>query len=340
MIKKHIMMHLEQQLQQKIDLKTKPLGSLGRLEEVALQIGKIQNTLSPILVRPTMLVFAADHGLADEGVSPFPKVVTQQMVLNFVHGGAAINVFCKLNGITLRVVDAGVDADFDTGMGVIDAKIARGTNNMRQQPAMSVTQCKMAIEKGAAIVSNEHKQGSNVIGFGEMGIANTSAAALLMSKYTSLPIDDCTGKGTGLNDAGVARKIEILKEVAHKYNVTEPIEVLATFGGFEIAMMTGAILKAAELGMVLLIDGFIATSALLAAYKMNSAIINNCIFTHQSDEKGHKAMLNYLNAKPLMQINMRLGEGSGAAVAYPLVKAAVAFLNEMASFDDAKVSNV
>lgn len=333
-------MHITDQLQHKIDNKTKPLGSLGKLEDIALQVGQIQKTTSPELKNPTIIVFAADHGLADAGVSPFPKEVTHQMVLNFLSGGAAINILSKQNGINLKVVDAGVDADFENNPNLIHAKIAKGTNNILETPAMTIEDCKKAIKKGKTIVQEQFNDNCNVIGFGEMGIGNTSSASLLMSKITAIPIEDCVGKGTGHNDEGLKRKKEILKQAFEKYQLdSDPIEILATFGGFEIAMMTGAYLKAAELNMTILVDGFIVTSALLVAYKINPLVLENCIFTHTSNEQGHLYMLEYLNAKPILNLEMRLGEGTGAAVAYPIIKSAVNILNQMASFEDAGVSN-
>jgi nicotinate-nucleotide--dimethylbenzimidazole phosphoribosyltransferase len=328
------------QLQHKIDTKTKPLGSLGKLEEIALQIGQIQNTTSPELKNPTIIVFAADHGLVDAGVSPFPKEVTYQMVLNFLNGGAAINTFSKQNGINLKVVDAGVDADFENNPNLIHAKIGNGTKNILLGSAMTIDECNKAIESGKKIVQDQFDAGCNVIGFGEMGIGNTSSASLLMSKITAIPIDDCVGKGTGHDDEGLEKKKAILKLAFEKHKLdSDPLKILSTFGGFEIAMMTGAYLKAAELNMTILVDGFIVTSALLVAYKMNSNVLENCIFTHTSNEQGHVHMLEYLNAKPILNMGMRLGEGTGVAVAYPIIKSAVNFLNQMASFEDAGVTN-
>ncbi len=332
-------MKLQEQLQRKIDMKTKPLGSLGKLEQIALKLGLNQNTLSPELKNPAHIVFAGDHGLADEGVSSFPKEVTAQMVLNFMNGGAAINVFCSQHNINLKVVDAGVDFDFQDASVLIKAKLGRGTKNILKEPAMTVELCSKAIEKGRGIVDNEYNTGCNIISFGEMGIGNTSSASLLLNKYTGLPIEDCTGRGTGHDDEGLKRKIEILKVAAAKYDISDPVEILATYGGFEIAMMTGAMLQAKKHGMTTLVDGFITTAALLAAYKMDNTVIENCIFCHYSQEKAHTYMLEYLNVEALVDLKMRLGEGTGAVVTYPLIQSAVLFLNEMASFDDAGVSN-
>lgn len=332
-------MTLEQQLKHKIDLKTKPLGALGLLEDLALQIGLIQNTLTPELKNPALLVFAADHGLTDEGISPFPKDVTWQMVMNFVGGGAAINVFCRQNNINLKVVDAGVDYDFPADIPVIDAKVARGTRNMRVEPAMTSEECASAIQKGRELVQEETKNGCNIIGFGEMGIGNTSASSLLMHRFLGIPVEECTGSGTGMFGDQLSHKVKILKEVAGKYNPATPAETLATFGGLEIAMMVGAMLEAAEQRMILLIDGFIATAAALTAIEMNADVRKNCVFCHSSNERGHKLMLERMEAKPMLQLDLRLGEGTGAALSLPLVQAAVNFLNEMASFEDAGVSN-
>jgi nicotinate-nucleotide--dimethylbenzimidazole phosphoribosyltransferase len=332
-------MTLEQQLKHKIDFKTKPLGALGLLEDLALQIGLIQNTLTPQLKSPTLLVFAADHGLTAEGISPYPKEVTWQMVMNFVAGGAAINVFCCQNGLNLKVVDAGVDFDFPAGVPVVDAKIARGTRNMRHEPAMTASECAASVQKGRELVQSEAANGCNIIGFGEMGIGNTSASSLLMHRFLNVPIEECTGAGTGSHGEQLTRKMQILKEVSEKYDPKTPAETLATFGGLEIAMMVGAMLEAAEQRMILLIDGFIATAAALTAIEMNAYVRKNCVFCHSSNERGHKLMLEKLDAKPMLQLDLRLGEGTGAALALPLVQAAVSFLNDMASFESAGVAN-
>ncbi len=321
-------MKLKEELKQKIDFKTKPVGSLGMLEDIAIQIGLIQETLTPELNNPSIIVFAGDHGITDEGVSPYPKEVTKQMVLNFLNGGAAINVFCRQNKINLKVVDAGVDADFEEHLNLINAKISKGTKNILKEPAMNSDECREVIRRGGMIMEKEKINGCNIIGFGEMGIGNTSSASLLMSKFCNVPIEQCTGRGTGHDDEGLKKKKEILKKAINKYPyVKEPLEILATFGGFDIAMMVGAILKAYEFKMLILIDGFIATSALLAAYNFNKNILNNCIFCHKSNENGYKLMLEYFKAKPILDIDLRLGEGTGAAIAFPVVQSAVNFLN-------------
>ncbi|WP_343691043.1 nicotinate-nucleotide--dimethylbenzimidazole phosphoribosyltransferase [Chitinophaga sp.] len=332
---------LEAALTEKINLKTKPLGALGKLEKIALQIGKIQNTLSPVLTKPTIVVFAGDHGIAKEGVSPYPQEVTWQMVYNFLQGGAGINVFARQHQIAIRVVDAGVNYTFAPHPDLIDLKVAPGTQSYLHAPAMSAADCNTAISRAATLVEQLHKDGCNVIGFGEMGIGNTSSAALLMSILCNLPLEQCIGRGTGLDDKGLERKKTILSEALRTQAPADksPLEILRTFGGFEVAMICGAMMKAAELKMVILVDGFITTSALLVAAALHPAVVDYCVFAHQSNEQGHQQLLAYLKADPLLQLGMRLGEGTGAAVAYPLVQSAVAFLNEMASFASAGVSN-
>ena len=331
---------LESALIQKINTKTKPLGSLGRLEDIALQIGLIQQSLTPQLSKPTMLVFAGDHGIANSGVSPYPQAVTAQMVLNFLGDGAAINVFARQNGFALRVIDAGVNHVFEVHADLINAKIGMGTANFLQQPAMTQAQCEQALACGASIASVEIVSGCNVMGFGEMGIGNTSSASCLMSVLCDLPIEECVGCGTGLDDTGLVKKTITLRQAIkhHALNGQDVLQTLTTFGGFEIAMMVGAMLSAAEQKVLLLIDGFIATSALLVATKIQPSIIDYCVFAHCSNENAHRAMLTHLGAKPLLDLGLRLGEGTGAVLAYPLVQAAVNFLNEMASFESAGVS--
>ncbi len=330
---------MKESIQKKIDLKTKPIGSLGKLEDVALRISTIQQTLSPELKEPTMLIFAGDHGLTDEGVSLFPKEVTHQMVLNFLGGGAAISVFCKQNGLNLKVVDAGVDFDFSKELNLVHAKVGYGTKNILKEPAMSESTCKLAMDKGKEIMIHEFQNGCNTVGFGEMGIGNTSSAALLMNKITGHSIEDCTGRGTGHDNEGLKKKTEILLKASNLYAPKTPIEILSVYGGFEIAMMVGAMLEAKEKNMLIMVDGFITTAAFLVAHAINNEIIENAIFCHTSNEKGHRLMHEYLNVEALVDLNMRLGEGSGAAVAFPIIKAGVSFMNDMSSFEDAGVSN-
>ncbi len=327
-------------LQRKIDTKTKPLGALGRLEELALKLGLVQGTLTPHLAYPHMLVCAGDHGAAKAGISAYPQDVTWQMVENFLAGGAAINVLAEHAGMELVVADAGVAHDFGKRENLVDAKVASGTTNYLEGPAMSREQCDRAMAHGAAQVRDIAKAGCNVIGFGEMGIGNTASASLITHCLTGAPLAECVGRGTGLDDAGLSRKRELL---AHAIDIWEersdkPLEVLARYGGYETAMLAGAMLAAAEARMVLLIDGFIVTSALLVAHGLQPAILDYCLFAHRSGEPGHSVQLAWLHAKPLLELDMRLGEGTGAAMAYPLLGAACAFLNDMASFESAGVS--
>ena len=330
---------LRKRLQHVIDHKTKPPGSLGQLEAIALQIGLIQRTERPHVQRPVTIVFAGDHGIAAEGVSPYPQSVTSQMVANFLAGGAAINAFSGVAQSALEIVDAGVASPLPVSDRLVSLPVARGTRNFAVEPAMTRDEANTALAAGAARVRLHASLGTNVIGFGEMGIANTSSAACLMSRLLDVPIDACVGRGTGLDDQGLAHKRAVLGRalVRHSHAIA-PVDVLATFGGFEIAMMTGAMLQAAALRKVLLIDGFIATSALLVATHIAPAILDYCVFAHCSDEAGHRRMLDALGAEPLLQLNLRLGEGTGAALALPLLHAAVNFLNEMATFASASVS--
>lgn len=327
-------------LQEKINTKTKPVGALGRLEGIAIQIGMIQRTLTPSLQKPHFFVFAADHGLAQSRVSQYPQEVTYQMVKNFLHGGAAINVFCKQHQIALTVVDAGVKGDFyEKCQNFLKLKVNQGTKNMLYDDAMTEEECVRAIEQGSRVVREVIHQGTNIIGLGEMGIGNTSSAALILHVLTDNPLDDCVGRGTGLTPEGLKNKKNILKQVLAKHpRVKDPFEVLRVFGGFEIAHIVGAMLEAAQHKAVILVDGFITTSAAMIAHALYPQVLEYMLFSHQSDEFAHSYMLEYLKVMPILTLGMRLGEGTGAALAYPLVESAVRFLNEMASFDTANVS--
>lgn len=333
---------LDAEINARIDSKTKPIGALGRLEELALQVGRIQRTVAPQLVRPQVLLFAGDHGAVAAGVSAYPQDVTWQMVLNFLQGGAAINVFARQLGLAVQVIDAGVNHDFDdiaTHAALRSAKIAHGTRNFVHEPAMTLAQCENAIEQGAMLVRESAEQGCNVIALGEMGIGNTAAAAMLVHRLGELPLTMCVGRGTGLDDAGLVRKREVLARAsARRPGTLTPLEVLSEYGGFEIAMMVGAYLAAAQARMLILVDGFIASSALLVAARLHPAVREYCVFAHNSAENGHRALLELLQARPLLDLDMRLGEGTGAALCYPLVQAAVNFLGEMASFAQAGVA--
>ncbi|WP_286966632.1 nicotinate-nucleotide--dimethylbenzimidazole phosphoribosyltransferase [Flavobacterium sp. UBA4854] len=326
-------------LQEKIDSKTKPVGSLGMLESLAFQIATVFETLNPKIIKPNIVVFAADHGIANHGVSDYPQDVTRQMVNNFLDGGAAINVFCNQNNIELSIVDSGVNYDFPTNAKLIDAKIAKGTQSFLHVPAMSESEVRLCLDKGKSIVQNIAKSGSNCIGFGEMGIGNTSTASVLMSILTGFPIEECIGKGTGVENEKLLLKQNLLKKAIDNYSgQTELISQLSYFGGFEILQMSGAILEAFENKMLILVDGFICTIAYLIALKINPNIQQNAIFCHCSAEKAHSELLNYLEAKPILNLDLRLGEGTGCAVAFPILKSAEAFLNDMASFESAGVS--
>ena len=331
---------LTDQLQQKIDLKTKPLGALGLLEKLAFQIGKVQQSLNPKLINPTILLFAGDHGVAKAGVSAYPPEVTFQMVMNIVQGGAAVTVFCKQNKLDFLTIDAGVNYNFGVVDGLIDNKINFGTKNFIVEKAMSSDELNLCFEKSAQIVDQVAKSGCNVIGFGEMGIGNTSSASMIMHHVTKITLNDCIGRGTGVNDEQLLKKIELLTEANNFHGeLNDPMEILQTYGGFEVAQICGAMIAAYKNEMLILVDGFIATSAFLVAQALYPEIKEYAVFCHNSNEIGHQKMLNYLDVKPILHLDMRVGEGTGCALAYPILENAVAFLNEMASFESAGVSN-
>lgn len=327
---------LAQRLQHKIDQKTKPLGSLGQLETLALQLGLILGSETPDLKSPQMLVCAGDHGLAARGVSAYPSDVTWQMVENFLAGGACVSVLARQHGIALSVVDCGVRHDFAPRPGLLNYKVAPGTADASTGPAMTAAQCKQAVSNGMQIVEDLP---GNALLLGEMGIGNTSAASLLLARLANLDIADCTGAGTGLDDAAVSRKTTVLREVLLRHpGVREPLDVLAAFGGFEIATLVGAVLQAAAGRRVIVVDGFIASAAVLVASRLAPQVLQRCVFAHRSGERGHALMLAQLQARPLLDLGLRLGEGSGAALAWPLLVSACAMLREMASFESAGVS--
>jgi nicotinate-nucleotide--dimethylbenzimidazole phosphoribosyltransferase len=331
---------LTQQLQHKIDFKTKPLGALGLLEKIALQIGTVQQTLNPSLQNPHIIIFAADHGIANEGVSAYPQAVTQQMVFNFLQGGAAINVFAQQNNMALTVVDAGVNFVFDAHPNLIDAKVALGTASFLNNKAITEEQLLQCQNHAEKIVDDIVAKGCNIIGFGEMGIGNTSAASMIMHYITKIPLQNCIGKGTGVNEEQFQQKIKILTEAKNFHGeVNQPLQILQAVAGFEIAQICFAMLQAAKHNSIILVDGFIATAAYLVAHALNNDIKNNAVFCHCSNEAGHTAMLQYAEATPLLNLQMRLGEGTGCAVAYPIIQSAMAFLNNMASFEEAGVQN-
>ena len=337
---------LREQLQQTLDGKTKPLGSLGQLERLAQQIGLILGSVAPRLEAPQMVVFAADHGLTARGVSAFPSDVTWQMVENFLAGGAAVSVLSRLHGIALTVVDCGVRHDFLAGLpagaqraGLQVRKVAgaeNGSADSSQQPAMSAAQCAAALQQGQQLVQ---ALPGNVLLLGEMGIGNTSAASLLLARLAGLDIGACTGAGTGLDAAAIERKTAVLREVLARHaDAVQPLDVLAALGGFEIATMVGAVLQAAQQRRVIVVDGFIASSAVLVAHALQPLVLQRCVFAHRSGERGHALMLQHLGVPALLDLQLRLGEGSGAALAYPLLQAACAILCDMASFASAGVA--
>jgi nicotinate-nucleotide--dimethylbenzimidazole phosphoribosyltransferase len=326
-------------LQRVIDSKTKPTGSLGMLEEIAMRIALTQGTLTPRLTKPAIIIFAGDHGIAAEGVSAYPPSVTSQMVFNFLQGGAAINVLSRQNHIFLRVVDAGVNHDFPPHEMRIGRKIAKSTRNFLHENAMTLDQATEAIAAGSDALDAVSDSGCNIVGFGEMGIGNTSSASLLMSVLCSMPLSECVGRGTGLDDDGLMRKIAILEKAASFHTLpATPLDALVHFGGFEIAQMCGAMLRAAERRMTILVDGFIASVAFLVALKLHVHVKDYAIFAHRSDEHAHSVLLQYIGVHPVLDLKLRLGEGTGCALVFPLIESAVAILREMASFESAGVS--
>jgi nicotinate-nucleotide--dimethylbenzimidazole phosphoribosyltransferase len=330
---------LEDKLQDKINQKTKPLGALGVLEKLALQIGLTFNSESPKIQNPTIVVFASDHGIANHNVSAYPQEVTRQMVETFLNGGAGINVFCKQNNIDLKVVDAGVNYDFPTNTKIINKKIAKGTESFLTTSAMTKSEMNLCFQFGAEVVNEIYQNGSNCIGFGEMGIGNTATASVLMSLLTKIPIEACVGKGTGVNVEKLKNKIEILSKAIANFTEEPNLEnIIIHFGGFEILQMAGGMLQAHKNKMLILVDGFISTVAFLIAFQKNPTIKQNAIFSHCSEEKAHIDLLNYLQVEPILSLKMRLGEGTGCAVAFPIIQSSLIFLNEMATFESTGVS--
>lgn len=328
-------------LQAKIDSLAKPKGSLGILEELALQIGWIQQTLTPKLTMPHHLLFAADHGIAESGVSPSPKSITWQQAINFIEGGGGINIFARQHHFNMLVVDAGVDFDFAQQIGVIDKKIRKGTHNFLEQAAMTEQEMLRAIDSGAQLVADCQRAGCNIISIGELGIANTSASSIWMSYLTGISLKDCVGAGSGWASEGTKRKYQILQQAIDNYQGDHSAEaIMSYFGGFEMVMAVGAMLKAAELKMIILIDGFIMTNCLLMACQFNENVRHYAIFGHRGEETGHGLLLDKMGVKALLALNFRLGEGTGAVCAYPLVDSAVRMINEMKSFQQAEVTPI
>ncbi|MEM7432603.1 MAG: nicotinate-nucleotide--dimethylbenzimidazole phosphoribosyltransferase [Pseudomonadota bacterium] len=333
---RHIDAPTSASLQHVIDNKTKPPGSLGRIEALALQVGLLQQISEPRMHKCRLTIFAADHGIVAAGVSAYPQEVTQQMVLNFLAGGAAANVFARSQGIDVQVVDAGVAGQPIEHPDLLDRRLGAGTANSAEVPAMTVEQCQQALHWGREL--GEHDD-VDAVCIGEMGIGNTSAATLIVHKLLGVSVEQLTGRGTGLDDAGLGRKQAVLEQAAARVTGDVSVEqVLAEWGGFEIVMMTGAMLGAASRGVLVIVDGFIATAAAAAAMALDPSVRDAMVFAHRSAERGHAAVLDALSVQPLLDLDMRLGEGTGALLAWPLVRSAAAMLAEMASFDSAGVS--
>ena len=336
---------MQAKIQAKIDNLNKPKGSLGRLEELAMQVCLIQQTLGPSLAHPCHLLLGGDHGIEREGVSISPREVTWQQMLNFTRGGGGVNMFCRQHGFKLRIVDVGVDHDLSKADGIIDRKIARGTRNFLYEPAMSEEEFNKAIQTGSDLVDDCAAEGCRVLSIGEMGIGNTSPSSIWMSLLGNMPLKDCIGAGAGLDTPGIQHKYEVLsKAVAnfslftHHASLDEVIQVVRYFGGFEMVAAIGAMLRAAELHVVTLVDGFIMTACALAAIRLYPASQDYMVFTHCGDESGHQMMLSIIGAKPLLHLGLRLGEGTGALCAYPIIDSAVRMVNEMNNFDNAKIT--
>ena len=323
----------------KIDNLSKPKGSLGTLEEIALQVALIQQTLTPILKNPQNILFAGDHGILEERVSPTPREVTWQQVLHYTRGGAGVNVFCEQHGFGLKIVDAGVDYDFQGNPSIIDKKVRRGTRNFLYEAAMTQEELELCMERGAEIVCQCIDEGSNVLSFGEMGAGNTSAASLWMHLFTGIPLEKCVGAGSGLNKAGVQHKLEVLQQALNNYKGNGSVlDIMAYFGGYELVMAVGAMLQAAEKHLIIMVDGFLMTACMLAASKLYPHVTDYAIYGHCGDESGHRMMLDALGAKPLLSLGMRLGEGTGAIVSYPILQSALCMLNGMESFKKTEVT--
>lgn len=331
-------------LQDKIDNLNKPKGSMGRLEELALQIGLIQQSLNPVLRHPCHLLFGADHGIEREGVSVSPREITWQQMINFSRGGGGVNMFCRQHGFELFLIDMGVDYDLSPHAGILNRKIARGTRNFLHEPAMTSEEADRCIDIGAQLVSDCHAKGCNIISIGEMGIGNTSPSSVWMHLLTDIPLEQCVGAGAGLNTEGIRHKFDILRQAVAHFQATlaggrpAPEVVMRHFGGFEMVAAVGAMLRAAELGMVILVDGFIMTACMLMATRLCPAVRPYAVYCHEGDEAGHRLLLHALHARGLLQLGLRLGEGTGALCAYPVVDSAVRMLGEMNNFENAHIT--
>ena len=317
-----------------LDAKAKPLGALGRIEDLAVRLGLIADGPPPSFDRALLLVFAGDHGMNAEGVSAYPSAVTQAMVATFLAGKASANAFARAVGAELRVVDAGVDAALPPHPALLDAKVRRGSRNAAVEPALTQVEVAAALERGADIARQAVEEGFEIIALGEMGIGNTASAALIMHRLAPAPLAQCVGRGAGHDDAGLARKIAVLERAAARSAATPPLDVLAEFGGLEIAMMAGAIIGAASAKIPVLVDGFIVSAAALVAIRLVPAAKDYCVFCHRSAEQGHGRLLAALEVEPLLALDLRLGEGTGALLALPMVRAASRLLSDVASLDD------
>ncbi|MDP2928020.1 MAG: nicotinate-nucleotide--dimethylbenzimidazole phosphoribosyltransferase [Candidatus Omnitrophota bacterium] len=331
---------LAQEAQKRLDNLTKPQGSLGRLEEIAKQMIVITGNLRPQLKNKVIFTMAADHGVVSEGVSAFPKEVTPQMVYNFLKGGAAINVLARHTGVKVIVVDMGVAVDLESHPGLIVKKIGYGTKNMTEGPAMSKKEAIASIEGGIEIFEAEYAKGIDIVGTGDMGIGNTTPSAAIAAVITGKSVEEIAGRGTGIDDAGLSKKIAAIKK-AIKINApqsTDGLDVLAKIGGFEIGGLVGVILAAAARKVPVVIDGFISTAAALIAYTLKPAVKEYMIAAHCSQEKGHRLMLTHMDLRPLLDLDMRLGEGTGAALGMSIIETSIKILTEMATFQSAGVS--
>ncbi|RQW88684.1 MAG: nicotinate-nucleotide--dimethylbenzimidazole phosphoribosyltransferase [Geobacter sp.] len=331
---------LLQKAQEKLDNKTKPLGSLGRLEEFARRFAAISGSLEPDTTKKVIFTFAADHGVVEEGISAFPKEVTPQMVFNFLRGGAGINVLARHGGTDVRVVDMGVDYDFGEIAGLIDRKVAKGTANMAKCPAMTCQQALAALEGGIALANGCRDEGIAMVGTGEMGIGNTTAASAIIAALSGLPVKQVTSRGTGINDAALANKIRVIEQalLVNRPDPTDALDVLTKVGGLEIAGIAGLIIGCAANHIPVVVDGFISTSGALIAAGMNPLIKDYLFAAHESVEIGHRYMLDHLAAEPILDLQLRLGEGTGAALAMGLIEAGVKIMKEMATFAEAGVA--
>jgi nicotinate-nucleotide--dimethylbenzimidazole phosphoribosyltransferase len=325
---------LGQALRVRIDCLAKPPGSLGDLEDLAIRIGLIQSRLDPAVDGVRAYVFAGDHGLTAEGVSAYPPAVTAAMVATFLAGRASINVLAKACGVDVAVVDAGVDADLGVRPGLIDAKIRRGSRNAARESALTAAEVSEALDRGRRFAEAATDEGIDALIPGEMGIGNTASAALILHRLAPAPLEACLGSGAGQDAAGLDRKLAALQRAADRSAATDPLQVLAEFGGLEIAMMAGLILGGAARRRVMIIDGFISSAAALAAIRLAPAARDYCVFSHASAERGHALLLETLGARPLLRLGLRLGEGTGGVLAAPLVRAAAAMAREVATLDD------